>query len=188
MNSDGKNVRDTRKWLSVESTTCFNFYNLLSKVKKNLQTRFPEIKGDPFIQLMYKSLKTFKLGEQIFEYSFLRNNLGGVKWYIKCPKCGRDSYKLYLPTKSNDREQSYLSMKCHKLKHASSILGNSKRYLKVVKPLKELEKIRAKLLKRNISNDKAKELLDEYERIEKELASSSEYRLWRFQKEHGVQL
>ena len=188
MNSDGKSVRDTRKWLSVESATCFNFYNLVGKVKKSLQARFPEVKGDDFQQLMYKSLKTFKLDEQKFDYSFLRNNLGGIKWYVKCPKCGRDVFKLYLPTKANDREQLYLCMKCHKLKHASSLLGNTKRYHKVVKPLKALEKIRAQLLRRNISNEKAKELLDEYERIEKELASSPEYRLWRFQKEHGVQL
>jgi hypothetical protein len=182
-----KNTRDNRRWLSLESANIFNFNNLVVKVKKNLQEKYPDIKGAEYIDLIHKTLNTFRLNNQKFEYNYIKNGFG-YKWFIQCPKCDKPSFKLYLPVKAKDREQLYLCRMCHKLKHASLLLANSKRYKKVVKPLKQLERIRAQLLKRNHTNDRTKELLDEYERIEKELASSPEYRLWKFQKEHGIQI
>ena len=187
MEEEKRKHRDTRKWLPVEAASVVNFRNLIIKVKKNLLTRYPKIKGDDFAELVHKSLDTFKINDQNFEYIYTPNGYG-MNWYVVCPKCKRKCVKLYLLTKATDREPLYLCRLCHKIKHASLLLASSKRYTKVIKPLKQLEQLRAKLLKRTNSSEKTKQLLDEYERIEKELAASSEYRLWKFQKEHGVQL
>jgi hypothetical protein len=179
--------RDNRKWLPLESAAVLNFNNLITKVKKNLMTRYPDIKGEDFIELIHKSLDTFKINDQSFEFSPIMNGYG-IIWYALCPRCKRTSTKLYLPLKARDRENLYLCRSCHKLKHASLLLAKSKRYTKVIKPLKQLEKLRAQLLKRTNSNEKTRELLDQYEMLERELAASPEYRLWKFQKEHGVKL
>jgi hypothetical protein len=177
---------NTRRYASIESTTCFNFNNLSKKVKVNLLKKFPQVKGKAFDELMYRSLCTFKLNGQEFDYMSSNNHLGGVRWYVKCPKCGRPALKLYLPSELKDREQQYLCKYCHKLKNASLLMGASKRYKKVVKPLKMLEKLRAQLLNKNMTPARAQPILEEYERIERELAASPEYRLWKFQKEHGI--
>lgn len=67
------------------------------------------------------------------------------------------------------------------------MLGSTKKYVKVIKPLRQLEKIRSLLLKKSMTPAKAQPLLDEYRRIEDELAASPEYRLWKFQKEHNIE-
>lgn len=179
---------DTRKYASVESTTCFNFQALAQRVKSSLKEKYTSIDADKFRDLMYKSLKMFKLNQQTFEYTYSTNHFGGEKWFVKCPKCGAPSQKLYLPTKLIDREQLYQCKNCHKLKNASLMLGSSRKYKKVVKPLKQLERLRVKLTNRAITPERAAPLLDEYERIERELNSSPEYRLYKFQKEHGTDM
>ena len=135
--------------------------------------------------MVFKSLKKFTLNNQIFEYSFRKNHLGGYRWYVLCPKCKATCLKLYLPNKFKDREQLYLCKDCHDLKNSSSLLGATNRYKKVVRPLKRLEAIKTALLKRNIQAGTAKDLLLEYEMIERELNASPEYRLWKFQRDHS---
>lgn len=177
---------DEMPYASVESTTCFNFVNLVNKVKNSLKKKWLDSQKGSFEDLMYKSLRTFELNGQKFDYIHINCHLGGVRWYVKCPKCSKPSFKLYLPSNHKDREQRYFCKYCHRLKNASLLLGASKRYRKVVKPLKQLERIRAQLLKKTITPERAKPLLEEYKRIETELAASPEYRLWVFQKEHGL--
>lgn len=174
------------KYASLESTTCFSFQNLVKKVKNNVRNRFPGKKEEEFREIMFKALSAFELNGQKFEYDFSLNHLGGERWFVKCPKCKNPCLKLFLPSKYKDREQKYLCKNCHKLKNASILLGSTKRYKKVVKPLKRLEWLRNQLLKKSMTPEKAKPFLDEYEHIEKELASSPEYRLFKFQKEHGA--
>lgn len=178
---------DSRKFAPIESTTCFNFNNLCSKIKKDLLKKNGNLRGKALDKQIVDSLKTFAINDQTFEYTSSKNHLGGRRWYVKCPKCKSLCLKLYLPTKYSDREQKYQCRDCHKLKNESLLLGNSTKYRKVVKPLKRLEKLRSMLLKKGLDPLKAKPILDEYERVEKDLSSSPEYRLYRFQKEHGVQ-
>jgi len=179
---------NTRKYASVESATCFCFDDLIKKLKSNIRKRDPIPSDSEYNDLMYKNLRAFKINNQTFDFVSFENNLGGRRWFVKCPKCGRSSLKLYLPTQHEDREQRYLCKECHKLKNLSMLLGATKRYKKVIKPLKRLEKIRTLLLKRETTSEKSKQLLDEYEGLEKELSASNEYRLWKFQKEHGIKL
>ncbi|MBD3261257.1 MAG: hypothetical protein GF334_06165 [Candidatus Altiarchaeales archaeon] len=173
------------KYVSIESTTCFSFGNLVRKVKAEIRKKFPNAHDKEFEKLIYNSLRTFTLNGQEFDYEASPNHLGGVRWYVKCPKCGSPRLKLYLPSKYKDREQLYLCQACHKLKNHSLLLGTSKKYKKVIRPLIRLEKIRRILLRKSMTPEKAKPYLEEYERIEKDLAVSPEYRLWKFQREHG---
>ena len=176
------------KYKSVESAACFAFNVLIKKIKKKLKEDNPNDSKEDILDKVSKSLKTFELNGQNFEFTYVRTYLDGVRWYVKCPKCGNLSFKLYLPKKDSNKEQLYLCKDCHKLKNISSLMGNSKKYTKVYKPLKKLEKIRSLLLRKGITPQKAKPLLDTYERIEKELSTSSEYRLWKFQREHSKKI
>ena len=172
------------RYVSVESTTCFSFFNLAKKIKRDLRLKFPDLDDDEFDKKMHESLKTFKLNNQEFEYHSIKNHLGGARWFVKCPKCGSDCLKLFLPSKHKDREQKYYCKKCHKLKNISLLLGASKRYKEVVKPLRKLEKIKSQVLSKKMTPERAAPLLDEYERIERELKISPAYRLWKFQNEN----
>jgi hypothetical protein len=130
------------------------------------------------------NLEIFTLNGQTFQYTSIPNKLGGVRWFVLCPKCGQRSLKLYFP-KGLDREQLYLCKNCHMLKPSSLLLGNQKKYRNVAKPLKRLEQIKKKLLRKKLKAKEAEELLEEYDKIEKKLADSPEYRLWVFKREHG---
>jgi len=171
-------------WTAAESATCFDFNVLTTRIKKSLQKRYPEKTGEDFQALLYKSLKTFTINNQKFDFVRLPGKLGGFRWYVTCPKCGEKCFNLYLPTGYKDKEQLYLCKLCHKLKNFSLMLGNSKKYVKVYRPLKRMEKIKKLLLKRGMTPEKAQPYLAEYQKIESELAVSPEYRLWKFQREH----
>ena len=177
-------VADTRKWGATENSISFNFNNLLKKIKKHIKEFDPEATSDQINEEIGKSLKGFTINEQTFEYATSPNTLGGVRWFVLCPKCGKKCLKLYLP-KIKDREPKYLCKGCHKLKPSSILLGQTKKYKNITRPLKRLEQIKKKLLRRNISIKEGEELLEEYDRIEKKLMNSPEYRLWMFKKEHG---
>jgi len=198
------------KFISSEATTSFCFSELCLKIKEEMKKKLLELTDlqireiCPLITLeqlkerdsildfeiinvmIQKSLRKFILNGQEFEYSFKRNYLGGYRWYVLCPKCKTPCLKLYLPNNFKDREQLYLCKKCHDLKNSSSLLGATNRYKKVIKPLKRLEAIKATLLKTKLSSDRAKDLLLEYEQIERELAACPEFRLWEFQKKHCI--
>lgn len=180
-----KDESKNKRYGSVESTTCFSFDDLLKRVKKDIKEKYPDINNEEFHDLIYKSMKSFKLNNQTFDYMSKESNLGGKRWYVKCPECGKPCLKLYLPTQHKDREQIYKCQVCHRLKNMSVLLGASSKYKKVVKPMKQLERLRSQILKKSMTPAKAAPLLEEYERIEKELSSSPEYRLWKFQKKHG---
>jgi len=172
------------KFVSVESTTCFSFSNLVKKVKKEIRKKFPDESGEEYEKLMLQSLRAFKINDQTFDYESINTNLGGIRWYVKCPKCGKPCIKLYLPSQYKNREQKYLCKTCHRLKNISLLIGPTKRYREVVRPLRQLEKIKKQLLGKNMTPERASPLLDEYERIERNLVTSPAYRLWKFQKEN----
>jgi len=169
------------KYESTESVKCFSFSNLVDKVKTEIKTKHPGISDEDYFNLMNKSLKTFRLNGQTFEYEHRGNYLGGFRWYIKCPKCGTKCLKLYLPEEFENRDQIYACKKCHKLKNTSALMGQTNKYNKVVKPLKKLEKLEKELMKKSMRPEKAEALINEYERVKRALESSPEYRHWKFQ-------
>lgn len=177
---------DRRKWAATESSISFNFGNLLKKVKKHINEQFPNDTQEQILVRISESLKTFSINDQVFEYVYraIPKTYGGVRWYVLCPKCKKHVLKLFLP-RLRDREPLYLCKYCHKLKPSSLILGTSKRYKSVTRPLNRLEQIKKKLLHKKLKIEEAEALLKEYERIEQKLAESPEYKLWLFKNEHG---
>jgi len=181
--------KEQRKFIPLESCAVFSFLPLFTRIKEELRKKFPDIPtgSEEFIKLMYKTLKAFSLNDQQFDYGTQGNYLGGYRWYVLCPECGKKCFKLYLPEEES-RAKLYLCKNCHSLKHTSAILGPTPRYQKVIRPLKQLENIKKLLLKKSMTPEKAKHLLDAYDRIEQQLKSASEYRLWKFQKEHKTKV
>jgi hypothetical protein len=197
------------KYIPSESTTSFCFSELCKRIKKEIKDTyknlsdtqikeiFPAVTTEDLASktdhvpdevmhaLMLRHLKKFSINEQMFEYDSRKNHLGGFRWYVLCPRCKAPNLKLYLPNRYKNKEQLYLCKKCHGLKNSSSLSGATNKYKKVIKPLKRLEAIKTLLLNKNISPDKAHPLLAEYERIERELQASAEYRLFKFQEEHS---
>lgn len=174
------------KYVTLESADCLNFSPIINRLKKEIRKKFPTDSEEQFLVRMEGSLKSFTINGQVFEYSSRPNHLGGVRWYIRCPKCGRNCLKLYMPSQNKECEQLYFCKYCHNLKNASSLFGSSKKYQEVIKPLKRLHKLRSMLLKKTITTDKAQPLMEEYKRIERELVNSPVYNLYKFQKEHGL--
>ena len=130
--------------------------------------------------------KKFKVNGQTFDYTAIKNKLGGYRWFFCCPKCGRRSSKLFLPPEGSSKENLYLCKRCHKLKNQSSIFGQNSIYKRVTRPLKRLDNIAKRLERGYLSPERVKELLDEYDAIEKRLKSSQEYRLYAFKKKRGM--
>lgn len=179
---------DTRKFVAVESVTNFNFRILSVRVKKGLLKKYPDLKGKSLSDLIYKNLREFRLNGQQFDYIQFTTSFDGVRFYVKCPKCGDKSDKLYLPSNLPDREKLYLCKKCHRLKNACYMIARTSLYHKVIKPLRRLERLNELLMEKNLTPEKAQPLLDEYRKIEKELAESPEFRLFKFRNEHGLSL
>jgi len=176
--------RSKRKWVATESSVSFNFNNLVKKVKDHLKEQYPDASAEEITLMTGKNLEVFMINDQLFKYTSTPNKLGGVRWYVICPKCKKRSLKLYLP-KIAGRDPLYLCKMCHKLKPSSLLFGNRKRYKDVTRPLKKLEQVKRMLLKKKLKPKEVEDLLAEYARIEKKLADSPEYRLWKFKKEHG---
>jgi hypothetical protein len=177
-------IKDKRKWAATEATISFNFIAMVDKVKTHVKANFSESSPEEIITIIGNNLKAFTINDQIFEYINVPNNFGGVRWFVLCPKCGRKSQRLYLP-KSRDREPIYLCRWCHKLKPTSLLLGNQKKYTDVAKPLKRLELIKKRLLQKKLRDEEILKLLGEYDQIEKKLADSPIYLLWKFKREHA---
>jgi hypothetical protein len=179
--------------MAIETAACYNFAPLFRKIKEEIKRDTPgvvrksDIPEDKFRDIMFTYLHAFTINNQKFEYSYSPNHLGGERWFVNCPKCGKKCVKLYLPKANSKREQRYLCKICHRLKNASSLMGASRKYKEVIKPLKKLEKIKKLLIKDGMTAEKAAPLLNSYEKIEKELANSPVYRLWKFQQRYKPQ-
>lgn len=171
---------------SVDNASCFSFLDLLNRVKADLKKKYPNLESKPFYEIMEKEIRSFTLNGQSFDYHIRPNHLGGYRWYVLCPKCGKPCYKLYLPNLDKNREQKYYCKFCHKLKNMCMLLGGTIKYKNVIKPLRTLEKLKKDLLSPNMTPEKSKPLLEEYERIKRELENSPDYKLWRFQEENAI--
>jgi hypothetical protein len=181
-----------RRYSAVESAHCLKVQNLVSRIKDHLIEHDPDIpkdqkdrkNGSPEAQLLTdkvgKELEKFEVEGQKFKFTNRPNKLGGVRWYAHCPKCGKVSLKLYKPVKEKSKEQAYYCKTCHNLKSLSALHGPTKMYKEVLKPLRRLEKLKQELDKKFLTEDKKKDLLDEYDSIKKKLSESTEYRHYKY--------
>jgi transposase-like protein len=175
-----------RIYQPIEMCVCFNFDTLFANIHKEVVKKFGDGReNDHYKEEVTNSLKAFSLNGQQFTYQTMTTNMGGNRWYVTCPRCGKPKRRLYLPDKYDDREQRYLCSTCHRLRTLSMINGKSPKYKTIIRPLKRMQALKEKLMKGNMKPELAAKLLDEYESIEKALKNSPDYRLWRFNVEHG---
>jgi hypothetical protein len=52
--------------------------------------------------------------------------------------------------------------------------------------MKRMKEIQDRLEKGHLTSDKAQELLDEHDALEKEMKKTTEYRMYLFKKQHGM--
>lgn len=169
----------------IDTCVCFNFGTLFKNINNDLRNKRTDLWGDGYVSAFIQELNKFSLNGQTFEYISAPVGLGGLNFYVLCPKCKHKKKKLYLPNKYSDREQLYLCSICHRLKNYSNMNYKTKKYQKVIKPLKKLEAIKRHLLKGTLSSEKSAELIKKYEEIENSLKNSPEYRIWLFNAKHG---
>jgi hypothetical protein len=97
--------------------------------------------------------------------------------------------KLFLPPEAYPNyEHKYFCKVCHKLSNESEVKANNNLYKKVIRPLRKLREIEAKLEKGHLTSQKIEELLNEYDKIEQEIKSSPEYRHYSFKKKRGMNI
>lgn len=175
--------------LSVEQCSSIACNTLQKNIKKLINKEFPGATEDEVFSHTQAELVKFEINGQIFKYDYMRNQLGGYRWFFLCDKCNKKANKLFLPPKEAvGYEHQYLCKRCHKLKNESVLKANSKLYKSVLRPLKKLREIEQKLEIGHLRPEKTKELLDEYDAIEKEMKSTPEYRLYVFKRKRGLKI
>ena len=187
-----KNISHLLERLRIMQLTVEQCYSvcvnpLQKSIKETVEKNNPGCSKEEMRNLIYKELKDFSVNEQYFEYTSINNFLGGYRWFFVCPKCKNRATKLFLPpTEAKNREQRYLCKNCHKLKNQSAIQGQNSMYKKVTRPIKRMKEIEDKIARGHLRPEKIQKLLDEHERLERDLKASPEYRLFSFKKKHDL--
>jgi hypothetical protein len=171
---------------STEQCSSLSICALQKAIRRSIDRDFPESREEELYNHTENELKKFTINEQTFEYSSIKNKLGGHRWFFMCPKCKSRAGKLFLPPEGSTLEHKYYCKECHGLKNQSVLMGSNKIYKKVIKPLKRLRAIENKISKGYLPNDSIQALLNEHETIENSLKSSTEYRVYLFKKKHGL--
>lgn len=170
--------------MTVEKCSSINIFSLLKEVKKQVNRDYPDTVSEELLKIVQEELSKFTINGQQFEYIAIDNYLGGYRWFFACPKCKNKASKLFLPPLSG--EQKYLCKNCHKLKNQSALMGQNNIYKKVSRPLKRMKEIEDKIHRGHLKTDAIQKLLDEYDKLEKDLKGSPEFRLYSFKKKHDM--
>ena len=170
--------------MTVEKCSSINIFSLLKEVKKQLNRDYPDVGPEEYFKITMDELGRFAINGQQFEIIAIKNYLGGHRWFFACPKCGNKASKLFLPPLPG--EQKYYCKNCHKLKNQSALMGQNNIYKKVSRPLKRMKEIEDKIHRGHLKPDAIQRLLDEYDKLEKELKTSPEFRLYSFKKKHDM--
>jgi len=174
--------------LTLESCSMIYVGSLQKAIRKIINRDYPDSSEDEVYRLTEDELNKFVVNDQTFEYTAIKNKLGGYRWFFTCPKCNSRVSKLFLPPKDTGREYSYRCKECHKLKNQSAIMGQNKIYKKVTRPMKRMDEIARKLERGYLNSEKVQAMLDEYDELEKNLKSTPEYRLYTFKKRRGIKI
>jgi len=174
--------------ITIENCSLIYIGSLQKAARKLIERDYPDSSEQEIHGLTLEELKKFSVNDQLFEYTSIKNRLGGFRWFFLCPKCGSRVSKLFFPPEGNGYRKKYLCKSCHDLRNQSAVMSQNKIYRKVTRPLKRLRDIEKKLDRGYLNSDKVQQLLNEYDKIEKELKSSTEYRLYAFKKRHGLQI
>jgi hypothetical protein len=136
-----------------------------------------------------QELKKFNINGQFFQYTYIKNSLGGYRWFFQCEKCEGRVSKVFLPPEAyREYEHKYYCKRCHGLLNESVMKANNNLYRKVIRPLRRLREIELKLEKGHLTSQKVEEFLNEYDRIEQNIKSCPEYRHYAFKKKRGMSI
>jgi len=174
--------------LTVESCNTIYIGRLQKTLKKQIAKDYPDSTVEETYNHMQRELGGFTANNQKFSYTAIQNKLGGHRWFFKCPKCSSRVSKLFLPPNGSTPDKRYLCKACHNLKNRSAVLGQSRIYQNVYKPMKRMKEIEQKLEKGYLPNNKVQELLDEYDKLEAHMKQCPEYRLYLFRKRRGMEI
>jgi len=172
--------------ITIEQCSSLNISTLQKAIRRTIDRDYPDSREEEIFVFTERELKKFTTNNQNFEYSYIKNILGGYRWFFICPRCSDRVGKLFLPPEGVSMERKYLCKKCHKIKNQSVTMGSNKIYRMVIKPLKKLRNIENRINKGYLPNDKIQVLLNQHETIEKDLKTSLEYKLYLFKKKHGL--
>ena len=175
--------------LVAEQCSVINISNLQKTVRRNLDLNNPDATDEEIFKYTEDELNKFQINGQGFSYTFMKNILGGYRWFFQCGKCRARVQKLFLPPEIfPGYERKYLCKECHNLCNESVLKAKNKIYRRVIQPLKKLQAIETKLEKGHLTEKKTVELLDEYDGIEQEMKNCLEYRQYVFKKKRGLKL
>lgn len=166
------------KYSSIETAHCLDMNRLVGAIKEGIGKNFPSDKApdsEAMRKLIVGNLDKFTINTQKFEFTSIPNRLGGSRWMVMCPKCGKRVVKLYKPSEE-DKEPRYLCKDCHMLRPPSALYGPTRRYKEMIRPLRRMERIKEILTGNNLSEIKTRELLDEYDELDKTVKTSTFYR------------
>lgn len=172
--------------ITVETCSSICINTLQSTIKRIIKQDYPDSNQEETYKHMQDELKKFNVDGQTFEYIALKNYLGGHRWFFLCPKCQQKANKLFLPPLGCKKEHVYACKACHRLKNQSAIMGQNSMYKLVTRPLKRMKEIEDRLAHGHMKSELVQQLLDEYEKLEKQLKDSPEFRLFSFKKKHNL--
>ena len=173
--------------LMAEQCSSISCSDLQTNIRKMIRKDYPDSSIQETFEHTQEELNKFAIDGQHFEYSYYENQLGGYRWFFVCSKCHTKVNKLFLPPQHFEGyERLYLCKSCHHLKNESVIKANNNLYKTVLKPQRKLRAIEKKLEVGHLRPEKIKELLDEYESIERAIRETPEYRLYLFKKKRNL--
>jgi len=175
--------------LVAEQCTIVSISSLQKEIRKLINKEDATANEEEVFHYTEQELNKFRINNQVFQYTFIKNKLGGYRWFFICEKCAGRVLKLFLPPEAfADYEHKYFCKECHSLLNESVMKANNSLYQKVIRPLRRLKEIELKLEKGHLTGQKVEELLNEYDKIELELKSRPEYRHYAFKKKRGMNI
>jgi len=175
--------------LVIEQCSVISISTLQKKLRKSIDLNNSESTEEEIFKFTEEELDKFKVNGQSFQYTNIKNHLGGYRWFFICEKCKNRVQKLFLPPQAfAEYDHKYLCKDCHKLYNESVMKANNSTYKKVIRPLKRLREIEEKIQKGHLTEKKIEELLNEYDAIEQEMKNCIEYRQYIFKKKRGMKI
>ena len=175
--------------LVAEQCTVVSISTLQKEIRKLINKNDSTANEEDVFNYTMVELNKFRINDQNFRYTYIKNKLGGYRWFFVCEKCEGRVLKLFLPPDAfTSYEHKYYCKECHSLLNESVMKANNSLYQKVIRPLRRLKEIELKLEKGHLTGQKVEELLNEYDKLEMELKSRPEYRHYAFKKKRGMNI
>ena len=127
--------------ITLEQCSMIYIGNLQKAIRKLIDRDYPESTQEEVFQHTKEELDKFSVNGQKFKYTFIKNKLGGYRWFFSCPGCGTRVSKLFLPPEGIGYDTQYKCRNCHGIKSQSMVMGQSKTYTNVIRPLKRMKEI-----------------------------------------------